>query len=652
MRKTEIQTMIKKVAGIIMLCLMLMPDTVYAAENYQVQTKNTVVDAADAHVIVQDTAGKYGLIDQDGEEVIACEYDNMSFPEDTEEYDYVIVQKGDKQGILDYEGKELVAVRYDSITPYVDGNTVAAGRDGVWTYLYDEKGKEAGRLEGQYEVVSDYFFKSDADLKNDKDKQIFTFAENNLLSPDDGNGEDAGKAHCLKIGKYIAADYYVPAGAEDKESAGDMSISHYVKIFDRDGSGYADVKPEESWADDDEQSENMTAAVSLDDVISDHSLKVRVQISGEKDSYRIYDMEKATYSEKYRDIGTFIDGKAFALDKNKDLQIIDESGKAINDESLNIDDYSRKYDESGDKAYILFKKKGKNTDWKLFSLKTGQALPETYEEVIFKDHQYVIVGNEDGKYGVMNRDGNMVIPFGEYGKEILEVGFYSDNCVCITDTSTSNKIVHFYESVLEGEESTFHVPIVVLIAIIVAVILVITLVVLLMRRTHRRKEEERLEQERREQARQEAERRKRQNQQNRRPIYGRENVRIIHSDRADYDLGKSGSRQMRPEPLSTGIIRGLRGDYAGREIPIRPGHKIRIGRSHGDNDLVVSSIKASRRHCIVTYSEDQKGYFVKDLSSNGVYLAQGTRLPKNVDVPLPAGTVIFLGNEQLSFELK
>ena len=90
-------------------------------------------------------------------------------------------------------------------------------------------------------------FKSDADLKNDKDKQIFTFAENNLLSPDDGNGEDAGKAHCLKIGKYIAADYYVSEGAEDKESAGDMSISRYVKIFDRDGSGYADVKPEESW---------------------------------------------------------------------------------------------------------------------------------------------------------------------------------------------------------------------------------------------------------------------------------------------------------------------------------------------------------------------------------------------------------------------
>ena len=320
---------VKRVVAAVLVGILMISDTVFASDDYQVQTKNTVVDAADAHVIVQDTAGKYGLIDQDGEEVIACEYDNMSFPEDTEEYDYVIVQKGDKQGILDYEGKELVAVRYDSITPYVDGNTVAAGRDGVWTYLYDEKGKEAGRLEGQYEVVSDYFFKSDADLKNDKDKQIFTFAENNLLSPDDGNGEDAGKAHCLKIGKYIAADYYVSEGAEDKESAGDMSISRYVKIFDRDGSGYADVKPEESWVDDDEQTENLTAAASLEDVISDHSLKVRVQISGEKDSYRIYDIEKATYSEKYRDIGTFIDGKAFALDKIKICRLLMRAEKRL-----------------------------------------------------------------------------------------------------------------------------------------------------------------------------------------------------------------------------------------------------------------------------------------------------------------------------------
>lgn len=641
---------VKRVVAAVLVGILMISDTVFASDDYQVQTKNTVVDAADAHVIVQDTAGKYGLIDQDGEEVIACEYDNMSFPEDTEEYDYVIVQKGDKQGILDYEGKELVAVRYDSITPYVDGNMVAAGRDGVWTYLYDEKGKEAGRLEGQYEVVSDYFFKSDADLKNDKDKQIFTFAENNLLSPDDGNGEDAGKAHCLKIGKYIAADYYVPSGSEEKEKVGNIKVSRYVKIFDRDGNSYADVKPEEAWGE--ENSEETTAAVSLEDVVSEHSLKVKIQITDEKDTYRIYDMEKGAYSRKFKDIGTFTDGKAFALDEDKNLQMIDESGEIISEGTLKIEGYSRQYEESGEKSYILFKKKDGDTNWKLLCLRTGKPLPDTYEEVIFKEHQYVIVGNMDGKYGVMNRDGDMVIPFGEYGKEVLEEGMYSDTSVCITDNSTSSKIVHFYQSSTQEKKTSLPVP--VLIAVIAAVVVVagIILAVVLVYKAKKRKEEERREKERREQARREAERRKRQKQQNKRPVYGQENVRIIHEDRGAVHPGSGRYEQAKAMPGFVGTIKIIRGEHAGKEIPIRHGQHIRVGRSREDNDLVVSSIKASRRHCIITCSMEKKGYFVRDLSSNGVYLAQGTRLPKNVDVPLPAGTVIFLGNEELALELK
>ena len=58
---------VKRVVAAVLVGILMISDTVFASDDYQVQTKNTVVDAADAHVIVQDTAGKYGLIDQDGE---------------------------------------------------------------------------------------------------------------------------------------------------------------------------------------------------------------------------------------------------------------------------------------------------------------------------------------------------------------------------------------------------------------------------------------------------------------------------------------------------------------------------------------------------------------------------------------------------------
>ena len=636
----------KMILSFAIVCFLLISSTVFASDGYQVRTQSVVVDAADDHVIIKDGSGKYGLLNQDGEEVIPCEYDGMSFPEDTAEYDYMIVQKGDKQGILDYEGKELVDVRYDSITPYANDNTIAAGRDGVWTYLYDEKGKELGRLEGQYEVISDYFFKSDTDLKNDKDKQIFTFAENNLLSP----GEEAA-AHCLKIGKYIAADYYVPSDSAEREKVGDISVSQYVKIFDRDGNSYADVKPEETWTD---EEEGVTASVRLEDVVSEHSLKVKIEINDEKDTYRIYDMEENTYSGKFRDIGTFTDGRAFALDEDKNLQIIDESGNVISEGALKIEGYSRQYEESGDKAYILFRKKEGDTDWKLLSLKTEKALPDTYEEIIFKEHQYVIVGNSDEKYGVMNREGDMVIPFGEYGKEVLTEGMYSDTCVCITDNSTSSKIIHFYPSSTQAEKKTLPLP--VLIAIIAAVVVMagIIIAVVVVCRMKKRKEEERREKEKREQARREAERRKWRQQKQRQPqsVYGQENVRIIHEDKGAVRPGGGRHGQAGAVSGFAGAVKIIRGEQAGKEMAIRPGQHIRVGRSREDNDLVVSSIKASRRHCIITCSSEKKGYYVRDLSSNGVYLAQGTRLPQNVDVPLPAGTVLFLGNEELALELK
>ncbi|MCD8019842.1 MAG: WG repeat-containing protein, partial [Clostridiales bacterium] len=545
----------------------------YAAgkKETQFQTKNTIVDAADCYVIVQDTTEKYGLLDEEGEEAIPCEYDEMYFPDNTRDYDYVMVKQGDTWGVLDYEGNELVEVCYKSISPYSNGNTTAAGYDGNKTYLYNKKGKELGQLSGDYSVVTDSIFKGQDDLKNQNDKTILTFSEAGLLDPDD-DAEDK-TAVCVKMGDLVAINYYFSGNEENKTIIGQLKLERYINIYDEEGELYMSVRPDESWTNDVEEGTYKTGGVKVIDSVSDTSLKV--QMTGIGDSYLIYDTKEQSYSARFDWIGDFIDGKAFAIDSDNRLCIIDETGSKISDGEIGISNYTRRDTESTEEAYYLFSHNSE-AKYKLYSLSQEKALGDAYKEVTFTGHNYAIVQDEDGNYSVLDEKGEIVIEAGLYSKELLEKALYTDNCICVTETGSELTTVHLYESFVVKDNSILAFltrPIVIIVAAIILILIIVLIIVFVLRSRKRKLAEEEAERRWKEEQRRKAEQKK---QMNRNHLNAGQDIKIVHNSNSSWtksaEIAKIGGL--------SGCIKGIRGEYAGKTIQIGADKPFRIGRSH------------------------------------------------------------------------
>lgn len=107
-----------------------------------------------------------------------------------------------------------------------------------------------------------------------------------------------------------------------------------------------------------------------------------------------------------------------------------------------------------------------------------------------------------------------------------------------------------------------------------------------------------------------------------------------------------------PTNRLTGGIEGVKGQYAGMRIAIKPNEKMIIGRDPAACNLVVDSKNRdiSRIHCTIKYEQYENCYRVVDMSSNGTF-ANGTPLPKNGSVKLESGTLLSLGTGENSFRL-
>lgn len=88
----------------------------------------------------------------------------------------------------------------------------------------------------------------------------------------------------------------------------------------------------------------------------------------------------------------------------------------------------------------------------------------------------------------------------------------------------------------------------------------------------------------------------------------------------------------------------IRGTHLGQMIPL-PGDKVFIfGRDATVCAYVLRDIQVSRRHCEITYVPALGKYRVRDLSSNGTFLGDGTRLERDKEYYLPPETEIYMGN--------
>ncbi len=108
----------------------------------------------------------------------------------------------------------------------------------------------------------------------------------------------------------------------------------------------------------------------------------------------------------------------------------------------------------------------------------------------------------------------------------------------------------------------------------------------------------------------------------------------------------------RPQPKQSaeGILRGLSGEYAGMQLPIRRGETVVIGRDGRVCNLVLTNPKISRRHCSISYFPETNRYALTDFSSTGTFYGGGKRVQTNSTVEVMAGTEISLGDQQNTFQ--
>jgi len=100
-------------------------------------------------------------------------------------------------------------------------------------------------------------------------------------------------------------------------------------------------------------------------------------------------------------------------------------------------------------------------------------------------------------------------------------------------------------------------------------------------------------------------------------------------------------------------IVGISGMYKGFSFPIASDEELILGRDAMLSHIVITenAEKISRKHLTVSFDSYDNVYMVTDHSSNGTYLADGTRLVANIPVKLQRGTVIYLAKKENSFKL-
>ena len=95
-----------------------------------------------------------------------------------------------------------------------------------------------------------------------------------------------------------------------------------------------------------------------------------------------------------------------------------------------------------------------------------------------------------------------------------------------------------------------------------------------------------------------------------------------------------------------GTVAILEGIYKGEVIPLEDMQALVVGRDAAQCNPVVEGEKVSRKHCSITYCARTGGYLLCDYSFNGTYYLNGQRLPKHMNMELPEGTEIYLGDKR------
>lgn len=102
-----------------------------------------------------------------------------------------------------------------------------------------------------------------------------------------------------------------------------------------------------------------------------------------------------------------------------------------------------------------------------------------------------------------------------------------------------------------------------------------------------------------------------------------------------------------------GVMVGVAGIFAGKEIAFKNEETLRLGRDLANDLVFTNASHISRNHCQITWYAQKQKYYVEDRSSNGCFINGATvRLPKNVEIALEPGSIIDIGDQTNRFRLE
>lgn len=108
--------------------------------------------------------------------------------------------------------------------------------------------------------------------------------------------------------------------------------------------------------------------------------------------------------------------------------------------------------------------------------------------------------------------------------------------------------------------------------------------------------------------------------------------------------------------MSAGAAQGamicVGGSAIGSMAVLQNDKRFIVGRDPASCDLVLSDPKVSRRHLEITYIGVLGKYRVVDLSSNGTYFPDRTRLVKGQEYYLGSAAELWLGSEAIRYKLR
>lgn len=110
---------------------------------------------------------------------------------------------------------------------------------------------------------------------------------------------------------------------------------------------------------------------------------------------------------------------------------------------------------------------------------------------------------------------------------------------------------------------------------------------------------------------------------------------------------------VKKKKVPKGVLYGLSGEYSGQRFYLSE-DGVNIGRDASLCQIIFpsDSVSVSRCHCNIKYNPVNRTFLLVDLtSSNGTFLANGTRLEPKVPVALAPGSKFYLGDKENMFSV-